>query len=1000
VDLEAPIIPPPFRLPPVSEAPPEGAMSPGEATSSSPGGTTRLARIAVERKAFTVGSDENLPIAVARGRDPNDFSALTGGVVEAVGARTLRNSVPQPPVLSAPPAGGATFGEIDLGAAPVPSAPPPQDDPLGVGAAPPMAPPAPFDADFDSYRAPATSQPSPPKKPERKPLFREIRPDPPPVDDLVRRKRMRYLFTALGVLGVLLVLGAGLSLTPFGAFGKNWFDDQIHGPARREAATRVVQLVDRSLERDTYDRAMGALRRLDQAIERVPQEKELRAYAVYANNLVVARFGADATRTGRARLLLSKLSDAPPGMRYLNLARAADALSRNNFREVARLTRNDPGARDLATLAAFAQGDQAQTLRAARAGRDRRPTPRSRYLLARAMSDLGDRDGAVREAQEVLEFEPRHAGARILLARLVGSTPTGRERALDLLRDLVRDAAPGTSPGRSPPRPTAAAGPNSASPTERADANVVAGQVEFSRENLQLAERRFQRALEYDPRSASALVGLGAIYLRRSNFTDALARFHSARSASPDNLDAVIGEAQASLALTQTADAKAVLEPALRAHPNDGRLHFWMGKAHAAGRDGPLAEREFGEAIRLQPDSLEPYVALSELLSSLQRNDAAEQVLLDAATHVPDGAALHRARSRLRFNRGDLAGAEQEILIAVQRDRDDLGAHFQLGEIYRLMQRLDDANREFELVARREVDYPGLALARGLLAEARGELPQALITFREALQRNPESVELIVRLAATLIQLNNFGEADGLLSRVTVNHPTHAEAQYLLGRARLGAGNFLDAVHYLDRAMELNPQRADFKAYCAEAHWRTGDILRAIQLAQQSIELDRTFPRGYWVRASIQVHQGAARQALEDIRRATQYDPQFWAAYATGGEVNDALGHPEEAVTAFRIATEHDPNHGDWFYHLGRLHADAGRAREARTALERSVSLGRQVRPVPTWYVQSLRLLGDLVRDQNARLALEYYRQYLTQAPPNTEAFRAVQNAVQDLELR
>jgi hypothetical protein len=295
VDLEAPIIPPPLRLPPVSEAPGESTDGAREPGSNTLGGTTRLARIAVEKKAFTVGTDENLPIAVARGRDPNDFSSFTGGVVEAVGSRSMRASVPQPVNVSAPP-GGATFGEIDLGAAPLPSEPPPPaEDPLGIGAPPPVDAPPPF-GEFDSFRAPTSpSQPGPQKKPERKPLFREIKPDPPPVDDLVRRKRMRYLFTALGVIGVLLVAGAGLSLTPYGAFGKNWFDDQIHGPARREAAARVVQLVDRSLERDTYDRAMGSLRRLDQAIERVPQEGELRAYAVYANNLVVARFGADAT---------------------------------------------------------------------------------------------------------------------------------------------------------------------------------------------------------------------------------------------------------------------------------------------------------------------------------------------------------------------------------------------------------------------------------------------------------------------------------------------------------------------------------------------------------------------------------------------------------------------------------------------------------------------------------------------------------------------------------
>ena len=45
----------------------------------------------------------------------------------------------------------------------------------------------------------------------------------------------------------------------------------------------MILYVDRVLEHDTYERAAGALRRLDQAVSRVPKELELKAYTAYAN---------------------------------------------------------------------------------------------------------------------------------------------------------------------------------------------------------------------------------------------------------------------------------------------------------------------------------------------------------------------------------------------------------------------------------------------------------------------------------------------------------------------------------------------------------------------------------------------------------------------------------------------------------------------------------------------------------------------------------------------
>jgi len=810
-------------------------------------------------------------------------------------------------------------------------------------------------------------------------------------------RKMLVVYGALGFLGLVGVGGGALALTEYGAFGKNWIDEQLNGPTRHAAATRVIQQVERMLERDTFDRAMAAVRRLDEAIERVPQERELKAYAAYVNGWVSQRFGPDPTRIGRARVLLQQLQQGDAEtVPYQQLAQAADALARGNAREALRLARSDANGHDLATLAAEAQGDHAQWLRFATLGRQRRATARSRFQLARAQYAASAWQEASSHAEAVLGAEPRHAGARILLARVLMREVEGRTRALEFLAPVVRTAE--ATAGNRPGTPTLVA---PASSGERAEALVVAGQIEFLRDHVTVAQSRFQRALELDPRSSAALVGVGNILHRQGNFTDAMARFRNAMTADANNLDAVVGVVQTSLALNQAADARTAIEPAVRNRPNDGRLQYWLGRALAASTDQrSLAQQAFRRAMELQPDNLDAYVALAELLIQLQRNDAAEQVLNEARSRVPDNAAIHRALAHGRLARGDLSGAETELREALRRDPDDIRTHFALGDVHRRQGRLEEAERSLEQVARVDPAYPGLSMLRGQVAEAQGRLPQALATFREALARDSTNIDLINRVAATLVLLGNYGDADQMLRSAVVDHPTSAETQYLMGRAKLGAGNYQDSMHYLDRALELNPQRADYMAYAAEAHQRLGDIARAMQFAERSIELDPSFPRGYWVRASIRVHQGAAREALADINRAVQYDRNFWEAYATWAEIDDALGRPDEAIVLYENATRHDNRHGDWFYNLGRLRSDRGREDAARAALTQARTLGAGLAPSPSWFVQATRLLGDLERSRNPGEARRLYLEYLRLVPPNSPGYNAVASTLADLGER
>jgi predicted Zn finger-like uncharacterized protein len=862
--------------------------------------------------------------------------------------------------------GGMGFGEISLGDdAPAPAAGDvgefdqiplertgPGMDPSGVDALLPPRAPAP--AVSIAARAPATPaamKPAPPRK---------------------------GLYVTLGAVAAIVIGGAALSMTPAGPFGANLIDEKLNGPARHAAAQRAIDAARASLEQDSYGRARSALRALDAQLAQTPGERELAAFDAFAHYVVLARFGNDSAVAGRARTLFDGLTAVPAGTPYVALARAARELVTGHPERARRAPASDPLGRDLVTLALLEGSDPAEALEAARAGVQRHPTPRSRFLHAWALFLTDDRAGARREAEALVQAVPGHASARLLLAKILSDRAETRERAVALAHEvegMTRDA----------------------SPDERTEAAVLIGQTELLRDRVTAAREAFERALALDPRSPQALVGAATILYRQGNYAEAHARFLAAQTADPEDLDARVGLAMTSVALNRPAEAREGLEPLLSQHGGDARVHYWLARALNAMNERAAAEREFREAIRLDNTNLEAYTALAALLFAMQRPEAAEQVLGDARAHVSDQAAIHRALGEGRLARGDVEGAEAELRQAVAIRGDDIRTHAALAQVYRRLRRFDEAQREIDAVARLDPEYPGLLLERGQLAEARGAAADAVATFRAALARDPQNPELIVRVAAALVANGQYADADAQLSRFIVEHPNMAEAQYVLGRARLAQGNITDAVRLLEHATELDATRAEFHAYAAQANLERAQFARALEHANRAIEIDRTYARGFWVRGEVKVRQGAVREALLDANEALRLDPGFAEASVTLADADEALGHVPEAIEMYRRALTQQPGRGEWHARLGRLLADQGREAEAITALERAVSLGDPVNPPPVWLAPAHRQLGDLLRGRDRARARHHYQRFLDLSPSTGAGVADVRAALAEL---
>src|SRR5205085_1451157 len=121
-----------------------------------------------------------------------------------------------------------------------------------------------------------------------------------------------------------------------------------------------------------------------------------------------------------------------------------------------------------------------------------RASTRAKFLYVRALYLADDHATAMREADALLLSEPQHAGARLILAKVLSERAETRSRAIERAGEveaMVQDA----------------------SVDERTEAATLIGQTELARDRVTAAREAFDRALQIDPRSPAALVGRGNV---------------------------------------------------------------------------------------------------------------------------------------------------------------------------------------------------------------------------------------------------------------------------------------------------------------------------------------------------------------------------------------------------------------------------------------------------------------------------------------------------------
>ncbi|MFO0592509.1 MAG: tetratricopeptide repeat protein [Polyangiaceae bacterium] len=814
------------------------------------------------------------------------------------------------------------------------------------------------------------------------------KPDAAAKDEAPKKKKpWMKIVVAAGVVG--LFAGAMAGFVPdIGPFGLNFVSDRVNAKLQNGALDTARDIVQADLEGDTSAGADRALAKVKTAQAAYPRHRATAGYAAFVAFSRGLRFGARAEDRAYGDMMVRVSSTKPSD--FLLLGQAAQDASAGQIAKAQQtcktLLQRMPDDLDVAVLAGevelLAKGESA--VKIWQHAVDIKKSPRTLFGLARAQFQANDMIGTEASAKNALDMAPKHVGARTLLAQAVWANGNREQQALELLAKVTEDGEIRSSAGEP----------------ELVAAYTALGNIHLAKSRMTQAEAAFAAALKIDPQAVAALVGNGELFYRSGRYSEAVARYEAATRADGESVPAKIGMAKTLLSLERGKEAKDLLKKLCESKPNEPLAFYWLGRSEESLGNKKEAEAAYTSAIKVggdKPQTVEAYVALAQLLSSLGRIDDANARLAEAGNRFPGLPALHRARGDVALATGNFAEAKKEYETALGRE-DDLGTKFKLGSTLRRMRMFDDAAKFFDSISESDKDFPGLALERGLLFEETGQSERATEMYAKALQSAPNDLDLKLRVGSTQVMAGHAKQAEAILRDVFKAKPNSAEVNHFLGRALLVRGNFAEAKRFLERAAEIDPNRAEYHLYVGWIANELGDMALAESALKRSIELDRNLGDAYWQRAVLLQKQGQSLDALSDLKIALEKSPSRFEIYATMASCYQDQSKWPEAEEAWRKAIAGNGDNAEWHYRLGKTYVVRNNRTGATAEFDKAVELAEQPdKATPGWLAQAHLQLGEAYRATNKEKAKHSYERYLALAPQNDPYRDEAQKALDQL---
>jgi len=220
------------------------------------------------------------------------------------------------------------------------------------------------------------------------------------------------------------------------------------------------------------------------------------------------------------------------------------------------------------------------------------------------------------------------------------------------------------------------------------------------------AELEVRRALRLDAGAVEAHTLLGIILASRGNAnSEAADALSQAIALNPNSFDAQFYLGRVQYAMKDYAGAVKSFRAAVKLNSRHAEARFFLGTTLELAGDSNAAMSEYQELLKSNPDSVMGQLGLGALLVKQGQLDEALAALQRAVGLDPREFEAHWALGRALAVKERYADAVQSFQTAVSLAPNRSDAHYQFGLALKRLGRTEEANREFAIVDRLNVEF-------------------------------------------------------------------------------------------------------------------------------------------------------------------------------------------------------------------------------------------------------------------------------------------------------
>ena len=214
---------------------------------------------------------------------------------------------------------------------------------------------------------------------------------------------------------------------------------------------------------------------------------------------------------------------------------------------------------------------------------------------------------------------------------------------------------------------------------------------------------------------------------------------------------------------------------------------------------------------------------------------------------------VHNLLAGALREKGDLAGAQDQVNKSLQLRSNYPESHYTLGTIFLQQKDFAKAQQQFRIATQTKAQDAGTWNALGIVTAQLGQLDEAVADYNRALALNPNYAFAYSNLGAVLVVQEKYDEAIEMCEKALRLKPDHADTHAALGAALWNRNRIDESIRHSRRAIELKPDMVDARYNLGWALLKSGKYDEAIKQLEEVLRLDPKHP-------SAQTALNSARQ--------------------------------------------------------------------------------------------------------------------------------------------